>query len=249
MAVYGYARVSRGKQDLERQLKLIKKSYPDIPILTEKFSSMTLERPVWQRLVKKLKRGDKIVFDSVSRLSRSSEEGYEEYKRLYDAGIELEFISQPFVNTSVYRDAAQKQIDMVIDTGDAALDQCVNGIISAVNDLIIEVARRQIPEAFKAAEADRIEHNRNTKQGVQLARQRYDEEELLGLPHQKLRPGRQTGAKIETAKAKEAKEILRQHWDEIGKTLSVNDAMKLAGCSRNSYFKYRKELGDEINRD
>lgn len=246
MAVYGYARVSRGKQDLERQLKAIREVYPDAPIVSEKFTARTLDRPIWQRLRKKLKSGDVVVFESVSRMSRDADEGFELYKELYDEGIELEFISQPFVNTSVYRAAAARQISLSIDTGNDTLDKCLQGIIDNINELIVELARHQIPDAFHAAEAELIEKSRATSQGVQLAKKRYDEEELNGLPHQKLRPGRQTGAQIETVKAKAAKEIIRKHCKDFGGSLPDQETMKLAGCSRNSYFKYKRQIREEL---
>ena len=40
----------------------------------------------------------------------------------------------------------------------------------------------------------------------------------------------------------EAKEAIKKYSKSFGGVLSDNEVMKLAGCSRNSYYKYKKEL-------
>ena len=47
------------------------------------------ERKKLQQLLKKIKPGDTIVFDSVSRMSRNAAEGFKLYEDLYNKGIEL----------------------------------------------------------------------------------------------------------------------------------------------------------------
>lgn len=54
-----------------------------------------------------VKPGDIIIFDSVSRMARDAEEGFEEYQKLYAMGVELIFLQEPHINTEVYRNALQ----------------------------------------------------------------------------------------------------------------------------------------------
>lgn len=82
--VYGYCRISRAKQSIERQIRNIKQAYPAAVIVEEVFTRTTLNRKEWPKLFKKAKEGDTIVFDSVSRMSGNAEEGITAYEELYN---------------------------------------------------------------------------------------------------------------------------------------------------------------------
>jgi len=71
--IYGYARVSTQKQDLSRQLDLLKE-YNCNEILTEKMTGTKSERPELERLKDKLRPGDIVVVESFSRLGRSTKD-------------------------------------------------------------------------------------------------------------------------------------------------------------------------------
>ena len=70
--------------------------------IIEYYTGTTQKRPHWDKLMKLLKPGDTIVFDSVSRMSRNAEEGFADYKRLYEASINLIFLNEPLINTSIF---------------------------------------------------------------------------------------------------------------------------------------------------
>ena len=72
---YGYCRISRPKQSIERQIRNIKALYPDAVIVQEVFTRTRMERKEWMKLVRQLKECDTIVFDRVSRMSGNAEEG------------------------------------------------------------------------------------------------------------------------------------------------------------------------------
>ena len=80
--IYGYARVSTPSQSIERQIRNIINYNGNTKIYQESYTGTTQDRPEWQKLLSKLKAGDTIIFDSVSRMSRNSEEGVQEYFRL-----------------------------------------------------------------------------------------------------------------------------------------------------------------------
>ena len=228
--VYGYARTSTRKQKLDRQIYEINKTYPDAVIITEQYTGKTTNRPAWNKLLKQVKPGDTIVFEAASRMSRSAEEGYQLYKQLYEKGIELIFISQPYINTSVYRTAAQKHIDLVVETGNAPIDKAFNGMIDIMNTLMMELAAQQVPAAFKSAEDELTEKNRNTSQGVRRA-------QAAGK-----QIGRATGATVTTKKSIEAKEQIKKYCKDFDGSLTDKDTMQLIGIARNTYYKYKREI-------
>lgn len=77
---FGYCRVSTAHQKLERQIDNIREAFPDVDrIYTEKFTGIKIERPEFEKLLKRIRPGDTIIFDSVSRMSRNAEEGMELY--------------------------------------------------------------------------------------------------------------------------------------------------------------------------
>ena len=80
---YGYCRISTPRQNIDRQIRNIKAEYPDAVIFKESYTGTKLDRPEWNKLMRKLKPGDRIIFDSVSRMSRCAEDGIALYKELY----------------------------------------------------------------------------------------------------------------------------------------------------------------------
>ena len=104
--IYGYCWVSSPKQNIDRQIRNIKAKYEDAIILKETFTGTKVEgRKEFQKLLNKIKEGDTIVFDSVSRMSRNSDEGFELYERLFNQGVELVFLNEPHINTATYKKA------------------------------------------------------------------------------------------------------------------------------------------------
>lgn len=83
MCIYGYCRISTKQQSIDRQIRNIKAEYDKAVILTEVYTGTKQDRPEWNKLYKKVKAGDAIVFDSASRMSRNADE------ELYNKSIEL----------------------------------------------------------------------------------------------------------------------------------------------------------------
>lgn len=78
--IYGYCRVSTSHQKITRQVTNILNKYPTANLVREFYTGTTQERPLWNQLIKRLDSGDTLVFDSVSRMSRNSEEGFKSNK-------------------------------------------------------------------------------------------------------------------------------------------------------------------------
>ena len=233
MTTFGYARVSTQHQSLTRQIKNITETYPDAVIFEEKWTGTTTERPIFKRLLKVVQPGDCIVFDEISRMSRNAAEGYSIYKDLYERGVDLVFLKESALNTEVFRRTQQISL-----TGQEVADI----FIEATNKVLWLLAEQQIIEAFKSAELEVELLHKRVREGMRSAKDKWEEEELQGKIHDKKRAGRQTGAVIETRKAKEAKRVIRQHSKDFNGSLSDPDCIKLAGCSRNSFYKFKREL-------
>lgn len=231
--VWGYVRISTAKQKKERQIDNIKRQYPDAVIVTEEFTGTTLDRPEWNKLEKKLKRGDIVVFDEVSRMSRNASEGVELYERLFNADVNLVFLKEPHINTSVYREKMNRQREKHSNTGSKATDKLLGAIMDALHEYTIDLAREQIELAFKTAQQEVDYLHQRTSEGVRKA-------QLSGK-----QVGRAAGSVIETKKAKAAKEQIKKRSKDFGGTLSDVECMKFVGVSRNSYYKYKRELNEE----
>ena len=221
--VYGYCRVSTMRQKLQRQIDNIKSAYPDAVIVSEKYTGTCISRPEFDKLIKNLKAGDCVVFDSVSRMSRTAAEGFELYMQLYNRGVDLKFIKEPVIDTSVFRQTAQVAL-----TGTDA--DC---IIEGVNKYLLILAERQIQIAFDQAEKEVDDLHKRISEGLKQA-------QLNGS-----QVGREQGRTYETKKAKENKEIIRKHSRDFGGSLNDIELMKMTKLSRNTLYKYKRELKAE----
>lgn len=226
MTTYGYARISTKQQSIERQIRNISALYPKAIIRSEAYTGTTTDRPEWKKLYKHVKKGDTIVFDSVSRMSRNADEGIKTYFELYDKGINLVFLKEAYINTDTYKQSVQQALDF---TGNEIAD-CY---IEATNKVFKLLAEKQIVIAFEQSEKEVADLHERTKEGIETAR-------LNGK-----QIGQKQGAKLTTKKSIASKTIIKEHCKEFGGTLNDADCMKLTGLSRNTYYKYKKELKNE----
>ena len=150
--IYGYCRVSTKHQRITRQVTNIKEVYPIATIIKEFYTGTTQNRPLWDKLMKQLRPGDTIIFDSVSRMSRNATEGFKDYKTLYEAGIHLEFINEPLINTSIFDSTKNNLLEISVQTGNTAVDDYFKGNITLINNLLMSLAEEQIKSAFAQSE-------------------------------------------------------------------------------------------------
>ena len=106
--IYGYCRISRKEQNIDRQMRNIKAAYPRAVIVAEAYTGTRVEgRVKFEKLLKAVRPGDSVVFDSVSRMSRNAAEGFALYEDLFNRGVELVFLKEPQINTATYKKAQQ----------------------------------------------------------------------------------------------------------------------------------------------
>lgn len=229
MAIYGYARISKKTEHIERQIRNISKAYPDAQIEKEVYTGRTLARPVFTSLLKKLQRGDTLILDAVSRFSRNSEDGFELYKNLYRRGINIIFLKQPQMNTDAYRGSVENRIDLTVNSGDKATDKFLTGLSDILNDYMMDIVERQFKITFDQAESEVKNLSQRTKEGIETARING---KTLGRP---------VGTRIETTKAKRTKALIMSQSKAFGGTYKDVDLIELAGVNKETYYKYKKE--------
>ncbi len=222
MSIYGYCRISTGRQSIERQIRNIKREYPNAVIVEDTYTGTGLDRKGWKSLVRTVKKGDIIVFDSVSRMSRNAEDGYSAYADFYNRGVELVFLKEPHINTEVYRKAHDNQIPMTGTDIDLILD--------GINRYLFYLAKEQIRIAFDQSEKEVNDLHQRTKEGIETARLKG--KQIGGKP----------GVKLTTKKSIAAKEIILKYSKDFNGMLGDKEVMKLCGLARNTYYKYKKEL-------
>ena len=227
---YAYCRVSTKHQRIARQITNITELYPKATVIREFYTGTTQSRPQWDKLISQIKTGDTIVFDSVSRMARNSAEGYKDYKMLYERGINLVFLNEPLINTSVLDATKSKLLNVSIDTGNQAVDAFFKGNIQLINDFILALAEEQIKAAFDQAEKEVTDLHSRISQGIREAKKNG------------VKIGISKGTSLTTKKSLSCKSIILKHSKDFGGSLEDPEVIKLCGCSRNSYYKYKKEI-------
>jgi DNA invertase Pin-like site-specific DNA recombinase len=228
--IYAYCRVSTKHQRIARQITNITEIYPKAIIIREFYSGTTQQRPAWEKLISLIKTGDTIVFDSVSRMSRNAQEGYKDYKMLYELGIHLIFLNEPLINTSVFDTTKSNLLSIQVETGNEAVDNFFKGNIELINNFLMALAEEQIKAAFEQSEKEVTDLHSRISQGMREAKKNGVK---IGLPQ---------GTTLTTKKSLECKAIIQKHSKDFGGSLEDPDVLKLCGCSRNSYYKYKREL-------
>ena len=221
--IYGYCRVSTQSQNIERQVRNILAVFPDAEIIREVYTGTTFQgRDKLEKLLKKVRRDDTIVFDSVSRMSRSAEEGFSLYQALFNKGVHLVFLKEPHINTDTYRKALAAKVEL---TGDK-----VDYILVGVNQYLMELAKEQIRIAFEQSQKEVDDLRQRTREGMETAK-------MSGK-----QIGQKPGAKLHVKKADAAKKVIQKYSKDFSGSLLDKDVMKLAGISPNTYYKYKAAL-------
>ena len=228
--IYAYCRVSTTHQRIARQITNITTIYPNATIIKEFYTGTKQDRPNWNKLINITKKEDTIVFDSVSRMSRNAEEGFKDYKMLYERGVHLIFLNEPLINTSVFDSTRNNLLNIDITTGNSAVDTFFKGNIELINNFMMALAEEQIKAAFDQSEKEVNDLHSRISQGIREAKKNGTQ---IGLTK---------GTTLTTKKSLACISIIKKHSKDFGGTLEDSDVIKLCGCSRNSYYKYKKEI-------
>ena len=220
--IYGYCRISTKQQSIERQIRNIKAYNENAVILQEAFTGTKVDRPIFSKLLKQVKEGDTIVFDSVSRMSRNVEEGFALYEELFNKGISLVFLKERHIDTDTYKKALENNLQMT--------NTNVDFILEGINKYLMALAEEQIVIAFEQSEKEVKDLQQRTKEGIETARLNGKQ---IGL---------EKGTKLTTKKSIECKELIQKYSKDFEGSLSDKHCIRLIGISSNTYYKYKREL-------
>ena len=222
--IYGYARVSTVRQDVNRQIKNIKDKYPDAIIFAEEYTGTKIRRPEFDKLLNVVKEGDTIVFDEVSRMSRDADEGFKLYEELYNKGVRLIFLKEPHLDTDTYRETLKSNISM---TG-TELDYILEG----VQKYMMALAKKQIALAFEQAQKEVEYLHRRTSEGVKRAI--ANGSKCGGLTTK--------GTKLVTKKSISMKASIKKLSRDFDGSNTDVEVIKILGISRKTFYKYKREM-------
>lgn len=223
--IYGYCRISSNRQSIDRQIRNIKNEYPNAIIIEEVYTGTKVEgRKQFEKLLSIVKPNDTIIFDSVSRMSRNAEEGIKLYEALYNKNINLVFLKEQHINTDTYKKALDNHLELT--------NTNVDFILEGINKYLMALAKEQIKIAFEQSEKEVMDLRQRTKEGLVTAK-------LNGK-----QIGNEKGTKLTTKKSIESKELIRKYSKKFNGQLNDTEVMKLIGISRNTYYKYIREMKD-----
>ena len=142
-------------------------------------------------------------------------------------GIRLVFIKERHIDTDNFRQALQSKVPLM--GGD------IDILLKGVNEYLMKLAERQIEIAFQTAQAEVDYLHQRTKEGVLKAQAKGKQ------------IGRKEGTKAgkdfrESKKAIKAKEKILEHSKDFNGKLSDTDCIAVAGVSRNTFYKLKKQL-------
>lgn len=126
--VYAYCRVSTAGQraygnSLDDQRGQLLARYPNAVVVAETYSGYKDERPLFDELIGKLRKGDTLVVTKLDRFSRNLEKGVRTLKELSKRGVRLDILNMGvFDNTpignllfNVLEAFAQYERDMIVE--------------------------------------------------------------------------------------------------------------------------------------
>ncbi len=109
-------------------------------------------------------------------------------------------------------------------------------IFKGLNNYFRKLAEKQIRIAFEQAEKEVQDLHQRTKEGIETAR-------LNGK-----QIGQRPGNKLHVKKRGPAKEKIMKFSKDFNGNLSDPECIQLVGVSRNTYYKYKRELKIDINK-
>ena len=128
---YGYVRVSTKEQVVDRQLVAMKAAGVT-NIVVDKASGKDFDRPSYQQLRRKLKRGDLLVIQSLDRFGRSYDDIIDEWRHLVKTvGVDVKVLDMPLLDTR---------------QGEGLIGRFVGDIVLQILSFVAETERRKIKE-------------------------------------------------------------------------------------------------------
>ena len=152
--LYAYVRVSTLHQNEDRQMNAMQKvPIPHNNIYVEKQSGKDFDRPMYKKLLKKLKPDDVLYIKSIDRLGRNYDEVLEQWKLLTkQKGVDIVVLDMPLLDTRKDKDLLGTLIaDLVLS------------LLSYVSENERSAIRQRQREGIEAARARGVRFGRPPK--------------------------------------------------------------------------------------
>lgn len=243
--IYGYARVSTPTQRLDRQIKNIEEYCKDKKIekiYAEKYTGTKIERPQFSQLLKIIHPGDTIIFDSVSRMSRTAEEGYNLYMQLLHQGVDLMFIKEPHINTEYYKRMQNRKYE-IAHTGKKSIDNLIQSVLDAITVFQDEETLEKIRIAFQQSEKEVTDLHQRISEGIKIVQR---DNPFLPSAKQK-QIGQVKGSRLTTKKSKAMKPLIKKMSKAFDGNMCDREIIDILAISRNTFYKYKNELFSELS--
>lgn len=128
---YGYVRVSTKEQIVDRQLVAMKAAGV-ANVLIDKASGKDFDRPQYQSLKAKLRKGDLLVVQSLDRFGRSYDQIIDEWRYLVKTvGVDVKVLDMPLLDTR---------------QGEGLIGRFVGDIVLQILSFVAETERQKIKE-------------------------------------------------------------------------------------------------------
>jgi len=161
---YGYVRVSTKEQIVDRQLAAMETAGVT-NVTIEKASGKDFDRPQYQALKKKLRRGDLLVVQSLDRFGRNYDDIIDEWRYLVKTvGVDVKVLDMPLLDTR---------------QGEGLIGRFVGDIVLQILSFVAETERMKIKE--RQAQGIKCAKARGVKFGRPMADRPDNMDELLRL--------------------------------------------------------------------
>jgi DNA invertase Pin-like site-specific DNA recombinase len=110
MKTFAYIHISSNDQNVTRKIEEMKaEGIHERNIFIDMESGKEYDRPNFQLLKQIIRKGDTVVFDSITHMGLNMNETMSEYEWFVQHGIQLRFIKEPMINTNNKMDDILKQ--------------------------------------------------------------------------------------------------------------------------------------------
>ena len=214
--IYGYCSSMSGKRELRQQQNNILEAYPEAQMIQD----IITQSASAEYLLAVVSSTDTLVFDSVARISKDADICCNIYTMLYNAGRNLIFLKEPYLNTSTYREFLSE------------VNQRANR--QEFTEAIFIILKEQIRVSIEYFEQEAKKRSINRKTGIEKARQEGKQ------------IGQKKGAKLHIKKKAAIKEGIRANAREFGGPMTDAECMTYLHVAYKTYYKYKHEIREEI---
>ncbi len=141
---------------------------------------------------------------------------------MWRCGVNLVFIKEGYINTETYSENLKDATELQ-DTDEEEM-------FKRVNNYFRKLAARQIRIAFEQAQKEVEDLRQRTREGIETAR-------INGK-----QIGQRPGNKLKIKKEAPSKEKILKYSKDFSGSNTDMECIKLIGISRNTYYKYKREL-------